>query len=97
MAHGVRQKLGRIAYLAYSPEIAGAMLQRQQADAILAARQKIVEGAVGMVQMAVEELSKGGTIDLDEEGKAAMVNNLMVAVVAERNVQPVINAGTIYK
>lgn len=73
------------------------MLQRQQADAILAARQKIVEGAVGMVQMAVEELSKGGTIDLDEEGKAAMVNNLMVAVVAERNVQPVINAGTIYK
>lgn len=93
---GVEVLEARLTHLAYAPEIAGAMLQRQQASAILAARQKIVEGAVGMVQMAVEQLSDAGTVELDEERKAAMINNLMVAIISERAVQPVINTGTLY-
>lgn len=93
---GVEVLEARLTHLAYAPEIAGAMLQRQQASAILAARQKIVEGAVGMVQMAVEQLSESGTVQLDEERKAAMINNMMVAIISERAVQPVINTGTLY-
>jgi hypothetical protein len=87
----------RISHLAYAPEIAMAMLQRQQASAIIAARQKIVEGAVGMVEMALELLSLKGVIQLDEERKAAMVSNLLVVLCGERATQPVINAGTIYQ
>ena len=94
---GVDVLEARLMHLAYAPEIAHAMLQRQQASAILAARAKIVEGAVSMVQMAVEQLSNSKTVDLDEERKAAMINNLMVAIISERNVQPVINTGTLYK
>lgn len=93
---GVEVLEARLTHLAYATEIAGAMLQRQQAAAIIAARQKIVEGAVGMVQMAVNKLKDDGVIDLDEERKAAMVNNLMVAIVSEREAHPVINTGTIY-
>jgi regulator of protease activity HflC (stomatin/prohibitin superfamily) len=93
---GVEVMEARLTHLAYSTEIASAMLQRQQADAIIAARQKIVEGAVGMVQMAIEQLKNEGILDLDEERKAAMVNNLMVAIVSERSAQPIINAGTLY-
>ncbi|UFJ59696.1 SPFH domain-containing protein [Brevibacillus sedimenti] len=93
---GVEVLEARLTHLAYATEIAGAMLQRQQAAAIIAARQKIVEGAVGMVQMAVNKLKEDGVIDLDEERKAAMVNNLMVAIVSEREAHPVINTGTIY-
>jgi regulator of protease activity HflC (stomatin/prohibitin superfamily) len=85
----------RISHLAYAPEIAQAMLRRQQAKAIVAARQQLVEGAVGMVEIALEKIQKQG-IELDEERKAAMVNNLMVALVSESQVQPVINAGTLY-
>ncbi len=94
---GVEVIEARLTHLAYAPEIAGAMLQRQQASAILAARKIIVEGAVSMVQMAVEQLSQAGTVELDEERKAAMINNLMVAIISERNVQPVINTGALYK
>jgi regulator of protease activity HflC (stomatin/prohibitin superfamily) len=86
----------RIAHLAYAPEIAQAMLQRQQAGAIIAARQRIVEGAVSMVEMALEQLSKRGIVELDAERKAAMVSNLLVVLCGERNAQPVINAGTLY-
>ncbi|MGI6119396.1 MAG: SPFH domain-containing protein [Desulfosporosinus sp.] len=93
---GVEVYEARLTHLAYATEIAGAMLQRQQASAILSARQIIVEGAVGMVQMAVERIEKDGVVKLDEERKAAMINNLLVAVVSERAVQPVINAGTVY-
>lgn len=93
---GVEVLEARLTHLAYATEIAGAMLQRQQAAAILAARKKIVEGAVGMVQMAIEKLQQEGVVDLDEERKAAMINNLMVAIVSERAAQPVINSGTIY-
>lgn len=85
----------RISHLAYAPEIAQAMLRRQQAKAIVAARQQIVEGAVGMVEIALERIQKQG-IELDEERKAAMVNNLMVALVSETQAQPVINTGTLY-
>jgi regulator of protease activity HflC (stomatin/prohibitin superfamily) len=87
----------RISYLAYAPEIAVPMLQRQQAGAIIAARQKIVEGAVGMVEMALERLSKHKVVDLDEERKAAMVSNLLVVLCGERATQPVVNTGTLYK
>jgi hypothetical protein len=87
----------RISHLAYAPEIAAAMLQRQQAGAIIAARQRIVEGAVGMVEMALEMLSKKAIIDLDEERKASMVSNLLVVLCGERATQPVINTGTIYQ
>jgi regulator of protease activity HflC (stomatin/prohibitin superfamily) len=86
----------RISHLAYAPEIAAAMLQRQQAGAIIAARQKIVEGAVGMVEMALEMLAKNNIVTLDEERKAAMVSNLLVVLCGERATQPVVNTGTIY-
>lgn len=87
----------RIAHLAYAQEIAGAMLQRQQATAIVAARTKIVEGAVGMVEMALEMLNKKEIVNLDEEKKAAMVSNLMVVLCGERSVQPILNTGTLYQ
>ena len=87
----------RINHLAYSTEIAGAMLQRQQATAIVAARSKIVEGAVGMVEMALELLSKKGIVDLDDDKKAAMVSNLMVVLCGDRNAQPVVNTGTLHQ
>ena len=93
---GVEVTEARLTHLAYATEIAGAMLQRQQASAILSARQIIVEGAVGMVQMAIERIEKDGVITLDEERKAAMVNNLLVSIVSERATQPVINTGTMY-
>ncbi|HEU0030266.1 MAG TPA: SPFH domain-containing protein [Kofleriaceae bacterium] len=86
----------RIAHLAYAPEIAQAMLQRQQAGAIIAARQRIVEGAVSMVEMALEQLSTRGIVELDSERKAAMVSNLLVVLCGERATQPVVNAGTLY-
>lgn len=85
----------RIGYLAYAPEIAGAMLRRQQATAVVAARFKIVEGAVSMVQMALEHLAKQNIIELDEERKAAMVSNLMVVLCADKDVSPIVNAGTL--
>jgi regulator of protease activity HflC (stomatin/prohibitin superfamily) len=84
----------RIAHLAYAPEIAQAMLQRQQAGAIIAARQRIVEGAVGMVEMALALLARNQVVTLDEERKAAMVSNLLVVLCGERSTQPVVNAGT---
>jgi regulator of protease activity HflC (stomatin/prohibitin superfamily) len=93
---GVRVEEARLSHLAYAPEIAGAMLQRQQASAIIAARQKIVEGAVGMVQMAIEKLGEQKVLELDEERKAAMVSNLLVVLCGEREAHPVINAGTLY-
>lgn len=86
----------RISHLAYSPEIAGAMLQRQQATAIVAARTKIVEGAVSMVDMALDMLSKKDIVVLDDEKKAAMVSNLMVVLCGEKSASPVVNAGTLY-
>ncbi len=85
----------RIGYLAYAPEIAGAMLRRQQAAAVVAARYKIVEGAVSMVQMALDHLAKQNIIDLDEERKAAMVSNLMVVLCGDKDVNPVVNTGTL--
>jgi regulator of protease activity HflC (stomatin/prohibitin superfamily) len=94
---GIIIKEARISHLAYAPEIAGAMLQRQQATAIVAARTKIVEGAVGMVEMALEMLSKKDIVVLDEERKAAMVSNLMVVLCGERGAQPVLNTGTLYQ
>lgn len=93
---GVQVIESRISHLAYAPEIATAMLQRQQASAIIAARQKIVEGAVGMVEMALGMLSEKGIVDLDAERKAAMVSNLLVVLCGERATQPVVNTGTIY-
>jgi len=87
----------RISHLAYAPEIAAAMLQRQQAGAIIAARARIVEGAVGMVEMALDSLSKRGVVNLDEERKAAMVSNLLVVLCGERGAQPIVNTGTIYQ
>lgn len=93
---GVEVMEARLTHLAYSTEIASAMLQRQQAAAIISARQLIVEGAVGMVQLAIERIEQDNTVKLDEERKAAMINNLMVAIVSERSAQPVINAGSLY-
>lgn len=93
---GVEVIEARLTHLAYSTEIAQAMLQRQQATAIISARQKIVEGAVGMAQMAIKQLEADKTIDLDDERKVQMVNNLLVAIVAEKPAQPVINTGTLY-
>lgn len=87
----------RISHLAYAQEIAGAMLQRQQATAIVAARYKIVEGAVGMVEMALDELNKKDIVRLDDEKKAAMVSNLMVVLCGEKGAQPVMNTGTLYQ
>jgi regulator of protease activity HflC (stomatin/prohibitin superfamily) len=94
---GVEVLEARISHLAYAPEIAAAMLQRQQAGAIIAARQRIVEGAVGMVDMALEMLSRKGIVQLDEERKAAMVSNLLVVLCGERGAQPIVNTGTIYQ
>lgn len=93
---GIIIKEARISHLAYAPEIAGAMLQRQQASAIVAARSKIVEGAVGMVEMALEMLSKKNIVELDEEKKAAMVSNLMVVLCGEKAATPVLNTGTLH-
>lgn len=86
----------RLSHLAYAPEIAGAMLRRQQAEAVVAARTRIVEGAVGMVEMALEHLSRNRQITLDEERKAAMVSNLMVVLCGDQSVQPVVNTGTLH-
>lgn len=86
----------RISHLAYAPEIAQAMLQRQQANAVIAARTRIVAGAVGMVEMALEELQKNNVVQLDDERKAAMVSNLLVVLCSDRATQPVVNAGSLY-
>ncbi len=94
---GIIIKEARISHLAYAAEIAGAMLQRQQATAIVAARFKIVEGAVGMVELALQMLSKKGIVQLDEEKKAAMVSNLMVVLCGEKAATPVLNTGTLYQ
>jgi regulator of protease activity HflC (stomatin/prohibitin superfamily) len=94
---GVEVVEARISHLAYAPEIAQAMLQRQQAGAIIAARALIVEGAVGMVQMALAHLAANKIVELDEERKAQMVSNLLVVLCGERGTQPVVNAGTIYQ
>lgn len=94
---GVEVIEARISHLAYAPEIANAMLRRQQAQAVIAARTKIVEGAVSMVEMALAELSKKHIVDLDEERKAAMVSNLLVVLCSEHETQPVVNAGTLYQ
>jgi len=93
---GVEVKEARISHLAYAPEIAQAMLQRQQASAIIAARYKIVEGAVGMVENALEMLAQKNILHLDDERKAAMVSNLLVVLCGERGTQPVVNTGTLY-
>jgi len=93
---GVKVVEARIAHLAYAPEIAQAMLQRQQAGAIIAARTKIVEGAVTMVHMALAQLAEKGIVQLDEERKAAMVSNLLVVLCGERGTQPIVNTGSIY-
>ena len=87
----------RLTHLAYAPEIAQGMLRRQQADAVIAAREKIVQGAVGMVEMALAELSAKNVVDLDDERKAAMVSNLMVVLCGESDAQPVLNTGTLYQ
>lgn len=94
---GIEVIEARISHLAYAPEIAGAMLRRQQAGAVIAARQKIVEGAVGMVEMALQELSTKNVVKLDEERKAAMVSNLLVVLCSEKGVEPVVNTGTLYQ
>ncbi len=93
---GIVVEEARISHLAYAPEIAGAMLQRQQATAIVAARAKIVEGAVGMVDMALKKLSQENIVELDDERKAAMVSNLMVVLCGEKAAQPIVNTGTLY-
>jgi regulator of protease activity HflC (stomatin/prohibitin superfamily) len=94
---GVEVMEARISHLAYAPEIAHAMLQRQQAGAIIAARQRIVEGAVGMVEMALDMLSRRDIVTLDNERKAAMVSNLLVVLCGDKSTQPIVNAGTIYQ
>ncbi|WP_368562148.1 SPFH domain-containing protein [Pseudoxanthomonas sp. UTMC 1351] len=93
---GVDVLEARISHLAYAPEIAHAMLQRQQANAVIAARTRIVAGAVGMVEMALSELQKNGVVQLDEERKAQMVSNLLVVLCGERGTQPIVNTGSIY-
>lgn len=94
---GVEVMEARLTHLAYAPEIAQAMLRRQQAQAIIAALQKIVEGAAGMVRMALDQVAEQGVVSLDEERKAALVNNLLVALVSESEAQPVLNTGTLYQ
>jgi regulator of protease activity HflC (stomatin/prohibitin superfamily) len=94
---GVRVLEARLSHLAYAPEIAAAMLQRQQASAIIAARQKIVDGAVGMVEMALSRLQRENVVEMDEERKAAMVSNLLVVLCGERAAQPVLNTGSLYQ
>ncbi|WEH43653.1 SPFH domain-containing protein [Streptomyces sp. AM 2-1-1] len=96
-AAGVRIIESRFSHLAYAPEIASAMLQRQQAGAVVAARQQIVEGAVGMVEMALTRIAEQGIVELDSERKAAMVSNLMVVLCGDRAAQPVLNTGTLYQ
>ncbi|TMQ67461.1 MAG: SPFH domain-containing protein [Candidatus Eisenbacteria bacterium] len=93
---GVQVIESRISHLAYAPEIAGAMLRRQQASAIVAARQKLVEGAVGMVEMALDQLSRKNVVALDDERKAAMVSNMLVVLCSDQHTQPVVNTGTLY-
>jgi regulator of protease activity HflC (stomatin/prohibitin superfamily) len=93
---GVQVRDARISHLAYAAEIAHAMLQRQQANAVIAARTRIVAGAVGMVEMALAELQKNGVVQLDEERKAQMVSNLLVVLCGDRSTQPIVNAGTLY-
>ena len=93
---GIEAVEARINYLAYAPEIAAVMLRRQQADAIISAREKIVEGAVSMVKMALDSLKKDGVVELDEERKAAMVSNLLVVLCGDEPAQPVVNTGTLY-
>ena len=95
-AAGIAIDETRLAHLAYAPEIAGAMLRRQQAEAILSARRLIVRGAVGMVENALADLNERGVVDLDEDRKAAMVSNLLVVLCADREAQPVVNTGTLY-
>ena len=87
----------KLSHLAYAPEIAGAMLRRQQAEAVLAARQKIVQGAVMMVESALEQLSERDIVKLDDERRAAMVSNLLVVLCGDRDAQPVVNAGSLYQ
>ncbi len=94
---GVEVIEARLTHLAYSTEIAQAMLQRQQASAIIAARKQIVDGAVGMVEDAIQRLEKEGIVDLDEERKVAMINNLLVSIVSDHGAQPVINSGSLYQ
>jgi len=105
LQHDIQERLGkagvevieaRISHLAYAQEIAAAMLQRQQAQAVVAARTKIVEGAVGMVQMALDHLAKDNVVELDSERRAAMVSNLLVVLCSDRHTQPVVNTGTLY-
>lgn len=93
---GIEVVEARINYLAYAPEIAAVMLRRQQADAIIAAREKIVEGAVGMVKLALDKLKDEGIIELDDDKRAAMVSNLLVVLCGEESTQPIVNAGTLY-
>ena len=93
---GVAVDEARLAHLAYAPEIAGAMLKRQQAEAVLSARRLIVKGAVGMVESALADLNERGVVELDEDRKAAMVSNLLVVLCADREAQPVVNTGTLY-
>jgi regulator of protease activity HflC (stomatin/prohibitin superfamily) len=93
---GIRIEDAKLTHLAYAAEIAGVMLRRQQAEAIIAARSKIVNGAVSMVEMALKALSERRIIELDDERKASMVSNLLVVLCAENEVQPVVNAGTLY-
>jgi regulator of protease activity HflC (stomatin/prohibitin superfamily) len=95
-AAGLTIDEARISHLAYAPEIAQAMLRRQQAEAVISARRTLVEGAVGMVELALKRLADGGLVQLDEERKAAMVNNLLVTLVSEQATQPVVNTGTMY-
>ena len=95
-AAGLEIMEARITHLSYAPEIAAAMLQRQQASAIIDARQMIVEGAVGMVEMALSKLSENEIVQLDEERKAAMVSNLLVVLCGNRDAQPVVNSGSLY-
>jgi regulator of protease activity HflC (stomatin/prohibitin superfamily) len=106
MRHDIQDRLSkagievieaRISHLAYAPEIAGAMLRRQQASAVVAARQQIVEGAVGMVEMALDEIRRKNVVELDDERRAAMVSNLLVVLCSERGVEPVVNTGTLYQ
>ena len=94
---GVKIEEARLSHLAYAPEIASAMLQRQQAEAIVAARSRIVDGAVGMVEMALARLDRASTIRLDDERRAAMVSNLLVVLCGDRSAQPVVNTGTLYQ
>jgi len=94
---GVKIEEARLSHLAYAPEIASAMLQRQQAEAIVAARTRIVDGAVGMVELALARLDQGSTVRLDDDRRAAMVSNLLVVLCGDRSAQPVVNTGTLYQ